>query len=68
MVPPIKGSVMTEIEFNRLLDSVSAAMKPDYDEPPALYAVLAKAAPPPANDNGLEWPFLPFPEGWCASC
>lgn len=21
----------------------------------------------PANDNGLQWPFVSFPEDWCAS-
>jgi hypothetical protein len=23
-------------------------------------------APEPANDNGIAWPLMPFPEDWCA--
>jgi hypothetical protein len=21
----------------------------------------------PANDNGLDWPLIPFPEDWCGA-
>jgi hypothetical protein len=30
-------------------------------EPPQ--AVLGQSQPA-ANDNGMAWPFIPFPEGW----
>jgi hypothetical protein len=59
---------MSEVEYNRLLEAVKMAIEPasqedflprppDFDEPP-------KAA----NDNGLAWPIIPFPEGWHAAC
>ena len=52
---------MSEVEFDRLLETVTMAIAPaddfmTFDEPKA------------ANDNGMEWPLIPFPESWYAAC
>ncbi len=59
---------MSEVEFDRLLEAVRMAIEPapheDYLADPQTFDGEPKAA----NDNGLAWPLIPFPEGWNAAC
>jgi hypothetical protein len=59
---------MSEAEFERLLDAVNTAIAPVPQED--FIAGLTTFGHPPeaANDNGLEWPLIPFPDGWHAAC
>jgi hypothetical protein len=59
---------MSEAEYDRLLDAVRTAI-----EPAARHEFVARPQalherPRAANDNGLTWPLVPFPEGWHAVC
>jgi hypothetical protein len=57
---------MSEVEFDLLLDAVSAAIAPE--EEFLTRPQTFNRPPRPANDNQLAWPLIPFPEGWHAAC
>lgn len=59
---------MSEIEFDQLLDAVSAAVANDCDTEAYLDLPDFMGLPRPANDNGEAWPMIPFPAGWNAVC
>jgi hypothetical protein len=60
--------VMSEVEFDLLLDAVRTAIAPAPQED-FLPRQLTFSEPPKAvNDNQLAWPLIPFPEGWYAVC
>ena len=65
---PIDEDAMSEVEFDQLLDAVSAVvandLRPDtcHDWPDFIGMTEA------ANDNDIAWPMIPFPAGWNAVC
>ena len=61
-------SAMSEAEFDRLLDAVQIAIAPSPQEDFLPYAPKFNQLPKAANDNGLVWGLVPFPDGWYATC
>jgi hypothetical protein len=63
---------MSQVEFDRLLDAVRAAVAPVPEEDSmaslAHMPMFVRVPPEAGNDNQTAWPLIPFPDGWHASC
>jgi hypothetical protein len=59
---------MSEVEYERMLDAVRGAVEPVAEEDIMPRLLPNFVTPRAANDNGLAWPLIPFPDGWNAVC
>jgi len=64
-IPALSDSegAMTEVEFDRLLDTVRMAIEPALREEFLTHRRTFNKRAKAANDQ-LAWPLIPFPEGW----
>ncbi|MDB5617453.1 hypothetical protein [Tardiphaga sp.] len=59
---------MSEAEFDLLLSVVRTEIEAEALDDLRSQAMFLAPVPAAANDNGMEWPLVPFPDGWTASC
>ena len=64
-IPALSDSegAMTEVEFDRLLDTVRMAIEPALRKELLTHRRTFNKRAKAANDQ-LAWPLIPFPEGW----
>lgn len=59
---------MSEAELDDLLKMVRTEIEQDMQLDSLDQPLLRCSPPSAANDNEGEWPLVPFPDGWTASC
>ena len=58
---------MSEVEYDLLLEAVQTAVAPAREDESMVQTQRFYQPPRAANDNGVRWPLVPFPDGWYAA-